>query len=149
MVALLASRGKTKSAKGCPHSLCLGSALGYVSIQNRWAELRQHGLSLRHRFPSVYFHLFGRNQFLPSLYFPPRKPLCCLLSCHFHLLYCALSCSVINFPLLGFWVKVFSYCLCFACGSGIIDLCGLNPGLRSCIAWFTSFYYLNSQDALF
>ena len=72
------------------------------------------------------FHLFGRNQFLPWLCLPPRKLPYCMLSWHFHLLYGALGWSVINFSPLGFWFKVFSYCLCFACGCGIIDLHGLE-----------------------
>lgn len=103
-----------------------GQPWGSVSIRKRWAELWQQGLGLMCHFSSVCFHFFGRNQFLPWLYLLPRKLLYCLLSCRVYLLYGALGWSVINFSPLGFWFKVFSYCLCFAHGCGIIDLHGLE-----------------------
>lgn len=80
-----------------------------------------------HHVSSVYFHLFGRNEFSPWLYLPPRT---CLLyyfpSCHFQLLCGALGWWVVNFSALGFWFNVFSYCLYFAPGFDIIDLHGLE-----------------------
>lgn len=98
-----------------------------MSIHNWWDALWQHWLGLMcHLSSHVWLHLLGRNQFLSWLHFPPRKLPYWVLSFHFHLLYSAFGCSVIDFSALALWFKVFLYCLSFAHGCDIIDLCGLE-----------------------
>lgn len=97
---------------------------------HRWAVLWQRRLGLS---ADVWLHLFGRNQFLSWLQFPPKKHIHCFLSCCFHL-----PCSE-RFLSCGPLFRPFLYWLCFACGCGIMDLCGQQLSVRAFLAWFTSF----------